>query len=177
MFFMYWPTELLEYSTLEVYLSGAVDKMSAPFNASGTRVPNVVNHRTATDGRGIHPSEHVQGLGPLVLTLDLGQQPVGLQVTHRRHRNTVFGQSPGQAPSEVDTGQHVVSVGIKVLDGTAQPPFAALGVGRAGVARCPWNGNGSSWREDSRCPGRWPASPRPRTSSKEPSRGESPTHR
>jgi hypothetical protein len=34
MFFMYCPTEVLEYVTFDVYFDGAVARMSAPFRAS-----------------------------------------------------------------------------------------------------------------------------------------------
>ena len=82
---------------------------------------------------GIHPPENVQRLAPLVFPVDARQQPIGLQVAHRGHGNAVLGQRPGQPPAEVHAGQHVLAVGVHLLDGPAQPALGALRVRFAGM--------------------------------------------
>ena len=80
-----------------------------------------VVHYGVLDGAAVHLAESVEAEAADALLLNVGEQPVGFQVAHRRYRNARRAHGTGQAATEVHAGDDVPALGVEVADDAAQP--------------------------------------------------------
>ena len=93
----------------------------------------VLHHRPGPDGGPVHVGESLQHPLALLLLLDAGQEPVGLEVGDRCHRDARRDKGPRQPLADVDGGDGVLSFGVDLPDGAAEPPFCPHLLRLAGV--------------------------------------------
>ena len=94
----------------------------------------VLHHRAGADRWPVHVREGIQHLGALLLLLHPGQQTVGRDVGHRRHRDSRRHQSARKRLADIHSGDGVLALRIDLPKGAAQP---ALGPDLVRLARVP----------------------------------------
>ena len=84
-------------------------------------LPDELGHDVPSLGPAVHLRERVESVQPRLLVLNVGEQPVGFQVSHGRHRHPHARQRPGQPSAEVQARKHVLASWVQVSDGASEP--------------------------------------------------------
>ena len=123
-----WP-----YSMEEEYLARGRPKNVSSLESVTAGLAQRLQNRVTVPVRTVHPGERLNGVLLLLVVLDLGEQPVSLQVADRCNRHALAAQGSGKSTAEVDGGQHVFGLGVHIPHGAAQPPFGSDLSGLGGV--------------------------------------------
>ena len=115
-----------------VHVGGGGQDVGA-LESVGTGGVDVVHDRAGSDGRGIHSAEDFQCVVALGITVNAGEQAVGLEVADGGNGHAFHHQGAREAAAEVNGGKHVLGVGVHQLGGAAQPALGADDFGLAGV--------------------------------------------
>ena len=97
------------------------------------RLPQKVHHLIAPLRAAVHLGERLERVLPHELVLNVGEQPVGLEVADGRHGDAADAERARQPATEVDGGQDVVAVRIQLARRQPKPAFAPNVVGQRRV--------------------------------------------